>query len=385
MAGISKKKWIRKGKQIVKYTITYRDIFGKQHTYGTFDTIREAKAELQNFNDNSKNISNNVTIGQILKSYIERCKKKNLAKNTIENYERYYKNNLAIFHNIQYNKLDPTSFQNWLYDLQDKTSPFVADGCYKLWRASFKFAKRHKKIKDNPFEDIEGISLPKVSHNHFNLQESLMLLDVCEEYFTDFYPLFFTLLTTGMRIGEALGLQRTDINFDKNEIYIHRQYTKNEEKEKTKTDSSRRIVYIFPSLAKVLEEHINTSPPSKLVFCNKKGNYLNISNIRNRWFIPLLEQCGFPKDYARIHDLRGTNIDFSLAEGLSIKFTQGQSGHSDARTTLNNYAKCNDTMVKKAMEVYENKFKKCEQNVSKNSKTNEAKIYHFPKIQPNQA
>ena len=69
MAGISRKKWIKKGKQIVKYTITYRDIFGKQHTYGTFDTIREAKAELQNFNDNSKNISNNVTIGQILKSY----------------------------------------------------------------------------------------------------------------------------------------------------------------------------------------------------------------------------------------------------------------------------------------------------------------------------
>ena len=385
MAGISKKKWIKKGKQIIKYTITYRDILGKQHTYGSFDTMRDAKAELQNFNNNSKNISNKILTGQILKNYIERCKRKQLAKNTIINYERYYKNNLAVFHNIQYNKLDPISFQNWLYDLQDKTSPFVADGCYKLWRAAFKFAKRHKNIKDNPFEDIEGISLPKITHNHFNLEESKMLLDFCENYFPDFYPLFFTLLTTGIRIGEGLGLLRTDINFDKNEMYIHRQYTKGEEKEKTKTDSSKRIVYIFPSLANILKQHIENSPPSKLVFCNKKGNYLNLSNIRNRWFIPLLEQCGFSKNYARIHDLRGTNIDFSLAEGLSIKFTQGQSGHSDARTTLNNYAKCNDSMVKKAMEIYESKFKKCEQNVSEKENISKAQIYHFPKTQSYQA
>lgn len=385
MAGISRKKWIRNGKQVIKYTITYRDIFGKQHTYGTFDTIKQAKNELQHFNDNHKNISNNLQIGQILRNYIERCKNKKLAKNTLLNYERYYNNNLKDFHNIPYNKLDPISFQNWLFELSEKTSPYVADGCFKLWRASFKFAKRVKKIKDNPFEDLEGISLPKVLHNHFDLDESIMLLNECEKNFSDFYPLFFTLLTTGIRLGEALGLLRKDINFEKNEIFIHRQYTKNEEKEKTKTDSSRRIVYIFPSLAEVLRHHINNSPDSKLVFCNKRGNFLNISNIRNRWYIPLLEHCGYPKNYARIHDLRGTNIDFSLAEGLSIKFAQIQAGHSDSRTTLNNYAKCNETMIKKAMAVYENKFKKCEQNVSKTEKMSLAKIYKFPETQSYQA
>jgi len=46
MAGISKKK-IKKGeKVIIKYTITYRDIFGKQHTSGLYDTIKEAKKDL---------------------------------------------------------------------------------------------------------------------------------------------------------------------------------------------------------------------------------------------------------------------------------------------------------------------------------------------------
>ena len=62
-------------------------------------------------------------------------------------------------------------------------------------------------------------------------------------------------------------------------------------------------------------------------------------------------------------------------EGYEI-VAEGQSGHSDARTTLNNYAKCNDTMVKKAMEVYENKFKKCEQNVSIKIKKISGEINH---------
>lgn len=378
MAGISKKTYKTKKGIVTKYVITYRDYLGKQHTHGSFDTKKAAKNELQLFNNNSLNSSSEPTIGIILDKYIKRCENKNLAKNTLRNYERYYKKNLKCFHNIKYTKLDILEFQNWLYDLAESESPFIADGCFKLWRAAFKHAKKFRFIQYNPFEESEGITLPKGNHNHFETEELLLLLERCKYDFPEFYPLFFTLVTTGMRIGEAMGLLREDINFDKNEIFVHRQYTAKEEKEKPKTDSSIRTIYIFPALAEVLKEHIKKSTPSKFVFCNKKGNVLNISNIRNRWYIPLLELCGFTKDYARIHDLRGSNIDFALAEGLSIKFAQEQHGHADSRTTLNNYAQRNGEMVKKAMEVYQRTFKKCEQKVSKIENSPEAKIYHFP-------
>ena len=384
MAGISKKTYKTKKGLVTRYVITYRDYLGKQHTYGSFATRKAAKNELQLFNDNRKNTPGELTIGIILEKYIKRCENKNLAKNTLKNYRRYYEKNLKCFHNIKYSKLDVIDFQNWLFELSKNESPFVADGCFKLWRAAFRYAKKFKQIQYNPFEELEGIALPKGNHNHFEIDELLLLLEKCKHYFPEFYPLFFTLITTGMRIGEAMGLLREDVNFSKNEIFVHRQYTAKEEKEKPKTDSSIRKIYIFPALASVLKEHIEKSPPSKFVFCNRKGNVQNLSNIRNRWYIPLLKLCGFPENYARLHDLRGSDIDFALAQGLSIKFVQNQHGHADSRTTLNNYAKNNNEMVKRAIEIYQTTFQKCEQNVSKIENPSKARIYEFPKSRPQQ-
>ena len=48
MAGISKKRVKTKNGEITKYTITYYDVFGKQHTSGIYDTIKEAKRHLWN-------------------------------------------------------------------------------------------------------------------------------------------------------------------------------------------------------------------------------------------------------------------------------------------------------------------------------------------------
>ena len=42
MAGISKKRIKTKNGEITKYTITYYDVFGKQHTSGIYDTIKES-------------------------------------------------------------------------------------------------------------------------------------------------------------------------------------------------------------------------------------------------------------------------------------------------------------------------------------------------------
>ena len=46
MAGISKKRIKTKKGYITKYTITYRDVFGKQHTSGVYETLKEAKKHL---------------------------------------------------------------------------------------------------------------------------------------------------------------------------------------------------------------------------------------------------------------------------------------------------------------------------------------------------
>lgn len=71
MAGISKK--IYKTKKGIKttYVITYRDYEGKQHTYGNYETLKDAKKDLSKFEEVKANTSNNITFGEIINIFME--------------------------------------------------------------------------------------------------------------------------------------------------------------------------------------------------------------------------------------------------------------------------------------------------------------------------
>ena len=54
MAGISKKTIRTKKGTVIKYTISYYDIFGIQHTSGIYDTKKEAKKDINKYNNKEK-------------------------------------------------------------------------------------------------------------------------------------------------------------------------------------------------------------------------------------------------------------------------------------------------------------------------------------------
>lgn len=378
MAGISKKKIKTKKGEVIKYTITYYDIFGKQHTSGIYDTIKDAKKDLHKF-EKIFNSDKNVTIGEILSAYINECKKKNRTKSTIEYYERTRDLYLKDYLLVKYFKMSKINWQELIYALRNDFSPHVADGCYRTLRAVFNWAKEENLIEDNTFAKVKTVPKPDKLHNHFDVDEVLKLLEICKRNFIEYYPLFFTLVGTGMREGEIFGLLKENIDFEKNIIKVCSQFTKGEFKKETKTKKIR-LVYMFPTLAHILKKHIeNDTTASNLVFHNSKGNFLNPSNVRNRFWLKLLELAGYPPNYARIHDLRGTNTDLAAVLELPITFSQEQLGHASPTTTLQNYAQTNSTMRKIGVNKFEEIFKKCEQNESKAKNEQKSNVvYLFP-------
>ena len=380
MAGISKKTYCTKKGTITKYVITYRDVFGKQHTSGSYLTLKEAKRDLYKF-EKITVIDKDITIGKILDVYIESRKKKNKASNTIKDYLNCKKNHLYMFEDIKYLKLSPFDWQEFILNLSNKKSPFIAHSCYRFLRASFNYALKYKIISENPFKDVETVSLPKVKHNHFELNEILRLLEICKTEVKDFYVLLFMFVGSGMREGELFGLYKEDFDYKNRVINVCRQYTNYEQKETPKTSSSIRKVYLFPLLADLLKEYIdNDKLDTPLVFHNSIGNHLHPSNVRQRWWNKLLKLAGYKDYYARMHDLRGSNTDISFALGLSVSFAQEQLGHSSATTTLNKYARRNQQMIDDGMKKFEEAFtKKCEQNVSKNEQKTNSNIFDFSK------
>lgn len=380
MAGISKKKVKTKKGEIIKYTITYYDIFGKQHTSGIYDTIKEAKKHLSEFENNNFS-DKSVKVGFIVEEFIKSRKQKERATNTIRSYEDAKKKLIEYFE-IDYKKISALKWQEILYKIKKETSPYVAQGCYRLLNAAFGYCEKYKIIADNPFKIVEAIELPEIEHNHFEIEELLRLLAICQKVFPEYYVLFFTFVASGMREGEIFGLLKKNVDFINHRICVCTQFTNGEFKEKTKTKTSKRFVYMFPSFEAILEEYIEKDKTeSELVFHNSKGNFLSQSNIRNRFWVKLLEIAGYPRNYARLHDLRGSNTDVALELGLSITYAKDNLGHSTASTTLKHYAKSNKAMISEAMEKFEQAFntKKCEQNMSKKENGQNAKIIKFPK------
>lgn len=383
MAGISKKKIKTKKGIITKYTITYRDIFGKQHTSGLYDTIKEAKKHLTNF-QNVNPDSQNITYGLIFNYYLEKARKK-YAATTIENYERYYRNHFQKIADIRYNKIESITWQSF-FDNIAQTSPHVAKDCLKMGKAAVNYCIKHGLIEHNVFDKVEKPEIPKANINHLTVDELKQVLSECKSSYSEYYALLYTFIGTGAREGEIFALTKEDFDYEAKTIRINKQFTRNQLVSKAKTASSNRTIYIFDDLAEILKSHIETlEKDNPLLFPNRAGNYINASNFRIRFWYKLLNLCNINKR-VRLHDLRGSYIDMVLSSGLSIKFAQNQAGHSKSETTLNVYARNNYDMISKATRKIDEIFKqKCEQNVRINKKSNNNKILYFPKRQTDKA
>ena len=374
MAGISKKRIKTKTGEKIKYTITYTDIFGKRHTSGYYETKREAQSDLKKF-ETPKKISK-ITYGYIFQAFLDKVKVKN-AEGTYLNYKIYYDKYLSQFDDIDYEKINSITWQKYFDELEKDVSPHVAQHCLKFAKASVNWQIKHDNIEYNIFNKIEPIKSPKADINHLTIDEIKLVLDYCKKIYPQYYALLYTFIGTGAREGEIFALNKNDFDYKNQKIVINKQFTKGKLLNHPKTASSNREIYIFKDLADVLYEHIKLTD-SELLFPNKAGGYILAENIRRRVFYPLLKYCGINKR-VRLHDLRGTYIDLTLSSGLSVKFTQNQTGHAKAETTLNIYARNNQDMINNAMACLNSVFEKNQQKISKKIKNENCKIIQFPK------
>lgn len=151
------------------------------------------------------------------------------------------------------------------------------------------------------------------------------------------HAFFFTLIFTGMRLGEVRALKWSDIDWDNHSIRVQRSIWRGEF-QTPKTKKSIRNIGMSPKLAKVLLEHQKKCPSSHydLVFCSESGEVLDDSNIRKRVFKPALKLAGLGDK--RIHDLRHTYASLLIHQGENIQYVKEQLGHESITTTVDRYS-----------------------------------------------
>ena len=151
------------------------------------------------------------------------------------------------------------------------------------------------------------------------------------------WRLFFELLSqTGLRIGEAIALRWSDVDFDRRGVQVRRRYYRGGFAP-PKSKYGKRKVPIGTSLAVELEARwLLEDDVDSLVFRSSTGTVLDADNLRRRVLAPAARRAGVPWA-SGFHVLRHTCGSRLFRRGVNVKAVQHWLGHHSPAFTLATY------------------------------------------------
>ncbi|MBS6475099.1 MAG: site-specific integrase [Clostridiales bacterium] len=205
-------------------------------------------------------------------------------------------------------------------------------------------------IPSNPCSRVKAPKATPKEARHLDekqAQELLIMLESAPEVYKTFVTL---LLFSGLRRGEACGLEWQDIDFENNLLYVRRNTLYTPKKglfdDTPKTEGSERVIKL-PDLA------INTLKQHKAVQRNqryKMGDKWHANNkvftgydgkpiypdTFSSWFRDFVKKNNLPD--ICLHSLRHTNATLLIASGTNLTTVAKRLGHANTATTARIYA-----------------------------------------------
>lgn len=339
---------------VIGYVVVFR-VAGKQRKRHarTYDEARRIKRESETDRDRGElQERTTITFLRYLDEWIERYRgqgRRGFRENTRDEYRRLIANYAKRYFSGRLKLVDVTTYKlarfvDWLADENQQgkrlSGATVANTVIPL-RAALATAKREGLIRHNP---AQGLSLPHRDQitdpaqdiKVFSRDQLAALLAMAP----DRHKLLFELLaTTGLRISEAIALQRLHLQLDgpKPEVCVRRAIVR-ERIEPPKTKYGRRDVLLPPSLAARLRAHLTgqaDTDSTALVFPNNAGGVIEPNNLRRRVLKLLVEEVNAP--WAGFHTFRHTFASIHLSEGTNLLQLSRALGHHSAAFTLTRY------------------------------------------------
>jgi integrase len=208
----------------------------------------------------------------------------------------------------------------------------------ELLRRFLKFLVRRKVLRDNVAQEVHPPKAEQEEMHPLSEDEIPRFLDAASAVARNHYALFVTAIDSGMRQGELLALECSDLDWETGIVDIKRTVQLHNGKHRVKelkTKASRRRLRLTPSTVALLKaERQNALPGCPLVFASRRGGHIQREVIR-RAMMRALKIADLP--HIRFHDLRHTCATILLARTKDIKAVSARLGHKDIRVTYNRY------------------------------------------------
>ncbi len=178
--------------------------------------------------------------------------------------------------------------------------------------------------------------------------------------------LYVLAVSAGLRQGELLGLRWRDVDMERGTLSVRRQLTRSKEDglrfTEPKSKKSRRSIRLAGRATEALRRHRSAQNKERLrlgtlwkdqdlVFANRTGAPLDVGNLTNYSFRPLLERAELPR--IRFHDLRHTCATLLLSRNVNPKIVQEMLGHANISETMDTYSHVLPSMQETAVSAME--------------------------------
>ena len=369
------------------------DLNGKplRHTKTVHGTKKDAEVELAKFVTEVQNglvvDGKSLTFSEFTEIWKRDYGSKELAPSTYKRYCRILETRLLpYFGHFYINKLKPTDIMRF-YDLLNNDTQIIRKKNnngkktlrplsgktilehHRLLRAMLHKAVYWQLIVANPAERVQPPKAKKPKRRYYDDEQTKVLLEnletLSEEQIKYKVAIILTVFT-GVRLGELMGLEWTDIDFKNGIVNINRasQYLadKGVFTKVPKTESSIREVAIPDFVISLLDEYKlwyedqkslygELWTNSNRLFVQNDGKPMHPSTI-SKWFVKYIEQIGLP--VINFHGLRHTNATLLISQNIDVAVVAARLGHAQITTTFNFYVHPIISHNRKAGNVLEN-------------------------------
>ena len=248
-------------------------------------------------------------------------------------------------------------------------SPSSQKHFFGTLRNILRYAKRMHYIPSDPTEDLDPKEKPhreKKSIDFLRTEDAVRFLDCLEQEPLYWQAMMNLMLITGLRRGEACGLQWQDLDEKTMELSIVRNVTLIKKKKgefsigKTKTGESRtvpissRINTMLIALKAQQKSNFGLKEeeeiePGAFIFCNVVDRF---KPIRPDSVTTKVKRFVEKNDLPDVspHDLRHSAAALALEAGTNLKAIQELLGHADPETTMKYYAGITEAAKRRSVE-----------------------------------
>jgi integrase len=167
----------------------------------------------------------------------------------------------------------------------------------------------------------------------FNGEEARKIIMFASE---PYRTMFAIAAMTGLRVGEVVGLQKADLDFEHRIIQVQRSAWYGR-LQTVKSKASRAPVAMAEALATLLTEYLATWKPNPegFLFLNRNGRPFAGNKVVEYGLWPVLDRLKIER--AGMHAFRHCHASLLIDVGANPTVTKDQMRHSDARITLGIY------------------------------------------------